>query len=105
METTWDTEVSSFGWAKPPKDPVAYPKGGRYPVRVETLGTGLYGYVTGTHYAGNNPATPWNDKDAVASCMVLNQDFSAFPGTPTARDAGDGRHTSSTTRSSSATAP
>ena len=84
LETTWDTEITDFGWAKPPKDPVRYPKGGRYPVRIESLGTGLYGYVTGTHYAGNNPDTPWNDKDAVASCMVLNQNFVPFPGTPTA---------------------
>ena len=80
LETTWKTEVGKFGWAKPPKDPVSYPKGGRYPVRVENLGPGLYGYVTGTRFAGNNPATPWNDRDAVASCMVLARNFKPFPG-------------------------
>lgn len=80
LETTWKTEVGKFGWAKPPKDPVSYPKGGRYPVRVENLGPGLYGYVTGTRFAGNNPATPWNDRDAIASCMVLARNFQPFPG-------------------------
>jgi len=80
LETTWRTEVGKFGWAKPPKDPVSYPKGGRYPVRVENLGPGLYGYVTGTRFVGNNPATPWNDRDAVASCMVLARNFQPFPG-------------------------
>ena len=85
LETTWKTEITRFGWARPPKDPVSNPPGGRYPVRVEDLGPGLYGFVTGTHYAAhrNNPATPWNDHDAIASCMVLNQNFGPFPGTPT----------------------
>lgn len=85
LETTWDTEIGDFGWARPPKDPVSNPPGGRYPVRIEGLGVGLYGFVTGTHYAAhkNNPATPWNDRDAIASCMVLNQNFGPFPGTPT----------------------
>ncbi len=82
LETTWKTEIKSFGWAKPPKDPESYPPGGRYPVKITNLSGGLYGYVSGTNDAGNNPATPWNDKDAVASCMVLNQDFVPFPGTP-----------------------
>ena len=85
LETTWNTEIGDFGWARPPKDPVSNPPGGRYPVRIEGLGSGLYGFVTGTHYAAhkNNPATPWNDRDAIASCMVLNQNFGPFPGTPT----------------------
>ena len=85
LETTWDTEIGGFGWARPPKDPVSNPPGGRYPVRIERLGLGLYGFVTGTHYAAhkNNPATPWNDRDAIASCMVLNQNFGPFPGSPT----------------------
>ena len=82
LETTWKTEIGRFGWAKPPADPVNYPPGRRYPVRIENLGTGLYGYVAGTRVAGNNPSTPWNDRDAVASCMVLNRDFGPFPGTP-----------------------
>ena len=82
LESSWKVEITRFGWAKPPRDPVNYPPGGRYPVRIEDLGTGLYGYVTGTRYAGNNPSTPWNDRDAVASCMVLNRDYRRFPGTP-----------------------
>jgi hypothetical protein len=82
LETAWATEIGSFKWAKPPRDPFRAPPGGRYPVRVENLGSGLYGYVTGTAFAGNNPSTPWNDRDAVASCMVLNRDFGPFPGTP-----------------------
>ena len=82
LETAWKTEIGSFGWAAPPRDPVSYPAKGRYPVRIENLGAGLYGYVAGTRIAGNNPATPWNDEDAVASCMVLNRNFGPFPGTP-----------------------
>ena len=83
LETTWKTEIGTFGWARPPKDPVNTPPGGRYLVRLDDLGSGLYGYVAGTYYAGNNPATGWNDKDSVASCMVLNEDFSGFPSGPT----------------------
>jgi hypothetical protein len=82
LETSWDTEVTRFGWAKPPKDPVSYPAGGRYPVRVDNLPSGLYGYVTSTRRAGNNPATPWPDKDAYASCMVLSDDYRGFPSNP-----------------------
>lgn len=82
LETAWKTEIGTFGWAKPPRDPVSYPAGGRYPVRVENLDNGLYGYVAGTRFAGNNPATGWNDEDAVASCMVLNRDYGPFPGSP-----------------------
>lgn len=82
LETSWKTEIGRFGWAAPPRDPVSYPAKGRYPVRVENLGAGLYGYVTGTRFARNNPDTPWNDKDAVASCMVINRNFGPFPGSP-----------------------
>jgi hypothetical protein len=82
LERTWDTEVRSFKWAAPPKDPHAKVPGGKYLVRIQSLGTQLYGYVTGTVFVGDNPHTRWNDKDAVASCMVLNQNFGPFPGTP-----------------------
>lgn len=82
LETAWKTEVGRFGWPRPPKDPAAAPPGGRYPVRVENLGAGLYGYVAGTRVVGNNPATPWNDRDAISSCMVLNRNYDPFPGTP-----------------------
>lgn len=83
LETAWKTEVGTFGWARPPKDPVNTPPGGRYLVRLDSLNPNLYGYVSGTYYVGNNPATKWNDKDSVASCMVLNEDFGAFPSGPT----------------------
>jgi hypothetical protein len=83
LEKTWSTEIGRFGWARPPKDPVNTPPGGRYLVRLDDLGSGLYGYVSGTYVVKNNPATRWNDKDSVASCMVLNQDFSGFPSGPT----------------------
>jgi hypothetical protein len=82
LETTWKTEIGKFGWAKPPKDPVSYPKGGRYPVRIENLGPGLYGYVANTRLVGNNPSTPWNDRDAQASCMVLARNFEALSDPP-----------------------
>ncbi len=82
LDTAWETEVRRFGWARPPRDPGRRPPGGRYPVRVENLSAGLYGYVSGTAIVGNNRATPWNDRDAAASCMVLNRDFAQFPGSP-----------------------
>ncbi len=80
LDAAWETEIRRFGWARPPRDPGRRPPGGRYPVRVENLSPGLYGYVTGTGIVGNNRATPWNDRDAAASCMVLNRDFAQFPG-------------------------
>ncbi len=83
LERTWKTEVTSFKWAAPPKDPSTNVPGGKYLVRIDNLGTQLYGYVTSTAFTGNNPHTPWDDRDAVASCMVLNQNFVPFPGSPT----------------------
>ncbi len=84
LETTWGTEVDGFGWAAPPVG-TNPPPGNRYHVRIDALGGGLYGYVTngGLHagFVGNNPNTPWNENDAYASCMVLNRDYSGFPGT------------------------
>jgi hypothetical protein len=86
LETTWGTEVTSFGWASPPVLASNPPPGDRYHVRIDSLGGGLYGYVTngGDHagYVGDNPATTWNEGDAYATCMVLNADYSGFPGTP-----------------------
>ena len=82
LERTWKTEVTSFKWAAPPKDPSTNVPGGKYLVRIDHLGTQLYGYVTSTAFAGNNPHTPWDDRDSVASCMVLNENFVPFPGTP-----------------------
>ena len=83
LERTWAVEITdSAGPAR--RGTRAGPRKGRYPVRIENLGNGLYGYVANIARAGNNPATPWNDKDALASCMVLNRNFVPFPGTPLA---------------------
>ena len=85
LETTWDTEVTSFEWAAPPVLASNPPPGNLYHVRIDDLGSGLYGFVSngGDHagFVGDNPNTTWNDVDAYATCMVLNQDYSGFPGT------------------------
>ena len=92
LETAWTTEVINFGWAAPPVKTSNPPPGNKYHVRIESLGSSLYGFVSsqGT-FAGlvqDNPNTSWYDGDAYASCMVVNSDFSTFPGTPqTALDA------------------
>jgi hypothetical protein len=78
LETTWRTEVGRFRWPAPPKDPREPVPGGRYLARIQALPSYLYGYVTGTHFVGNNPSTAWNDRDAYASCMVLNQNMAHF---------------------------
>ena len=78
LEVSWSKEVTSFGWAAPPVDANPAP-GGKYHVRIDNLGSGLYGFVSpsGTHagLVGNNPSTSWNEGDAYASCMVLNNDY------------------------------
>lgn len=85
LETTWDKEVTSFGWAAPPSYTSNPAPGNRYHVRIDDLGTSLYGFVSssGTYagYVGNNPNTSWSDGDAYASCMVLNRNYDPFPGT------------------------
>jgi len=85
LDMAWETEVIDFGWAAPPVAPVPAPNN-KYHVRVQDLGPNLYGFVSslGTHagLVGNNPVTPWNEGDAFASCMVLNEDFSGFPSSP-----------------------
>jgi len=89
LETTWNTEVTQFGWAAPPVYTANPAPGGKYHVRIDPdLYSGYYGYVApyGTYagVVGDNPATAWDDGDAYASCMVLSADYSVFPGTPTA---------------------
>jgi uncharacterized repeat protein (TIGR01451 family) len=85
LETAWATEVISYGWAAPPVSFSDPPPGDRYHVRIDNLGSGLYGYVTndGVHagFVGDNPNTTWDDTDAFATCMVLSNDYSGFPGT------------------------
>ena len=86
LETSWVTEVDAFRWAAPPALPQNPPPGGRYHVRIDELTPVIYGFVSngGTHagQVGDNPHTPWTEPDAQASCMVLNHDYSLFPGTP-----------------------
>ena len=86
LETGWTTEVDSFGWAAPPVLTSNPPPGDRYHVRIDTLEGGLYGYVSmsGDHagFVGDNPNTTWDEGDAYASCMVLNRNYSGFPGSP-----------------------
>jgi hypothetical protein len=81
LEAAWDKEVEDFGWAAPPSSPASL-----YPVVVEDLGPGLYGFVQNATLFGDNPNTTWNDVDAFASCMVLNEDYSSppFPSPPQA---------------------
>jgi len=86
LETAWETQVDAFGWAAPPALPGNPPPDGRYHVRIDELTPFIYGFVSnfGTHAgdAGDNPNTSWTEPDAQASCMVLNYDYSMFPGTP-----------------------
>src|SRR3990172_7388639 len=85
LETAWTREITQFGWAAPPVLTSNPPPSNLYHVRIDSLGGGLYGYVSsgGVHagLVGNNPNTVWNDVDAYATCMLLNSDFSPFPGT------------------------
>jgi hypothetical protein len=86
LEGAWVIQVDAFDWADPPVYPPNPAPNDKYHVRIDRLGPALYGYVSnsGTHAGpvGNNPHTPWNDQDADASCMGLNQDYDPFPGTP-----------------------
>ena len=98
MEATFAVEVTQYGWAEPPlctggatcngnSNPF-----GRYPIQVSPLGSGLYGYVTTggeySGYVGDNPNTTATESAALASCMVLNDDYSPFfEGTQAALDA------------------
>ena len=73
LDAAWDKEVGAFGWAAPPLLP-----GEKYLVVVAPLGP-LFGYVTPTAVAGDNQNTPWDEGDAMRSCMVLNSNYSLFP--------------------------
>jgi hypothetical protein len=84
LESAWTIEVTQFAWAAPPVKISNPPPGNKYHVRIESLGSSLYGFVSsqGT-FAGlvlDNPNTSWYEGDAYASCMVLNNDYSSFPG-------------------------
>jgi hypothetical protein len=79
-------EVNTYRWPAPPLVPTA--PSGKYHVVVANLSPGLYGFVsssgTNAGFFGNNPNTSWNDVDAYASCMALNDDYSGFPSPPQA---------------------
>lgn len=90
IETTFGVEVTDYGWAKPPLCTGGATCDGadnswdRYPIQIVDLGGGLYGYVTTfgglfTGFVGDNPHTLATETAAIASCMVLNSDFSHFP--------------------------
>ncbi len=88
LETTWQTEITDFAWAAPPVYTSNPAPNNLYHVRIDpNINSNYYGYVSnsGTHagYVGDNPATVWDEGDAYASCMVLNANYSNFPGTPT----------------------
>jgi len=88
LETAWNKEVIEFGWAEPPPYPPNPAPNNKYPVRIGGTGALVYGFVSnsGTHagFVGDNPKTPWNEGDAHASCMVLNNNYDPFPGEPLA---------------------
>ena len=88
LEGAWNKEVTKFKWAAPPVYRPNPAPNGKYHVRIDELSPVIYGFVSneGSHAGpvGNNPNTGWNEGDADASCMVLNRDFSQFPGTPRA---------------------
>lgn len=83
LENAFSVEVTSYGWPKPPvtnNNPW-----GKYPVRAAALGGGLYGYVTSfggsyTGLVGDNPNTTAVETEAIASCMVINSNYTGFPG-------------------------
>lgn len=81
LETSWATQVDTFGWAAPPL-PAGEPFDGRYHVRVDLLPLGLYGFVAPVEDVGDNPSTAWDEGDAYTSCMGLNADYTFFAGTP-----------------------
>jgi hypothetical protein len=79
LERAYHVEVGSFGWAKPPVIPNHHLPGARYPIRIEPLGSRVYGFTTadGTWAGavGDNPATPWRETDAEATCMSIGTRF------------------------------
>lgn len=87
LETSFSTEVTSYGWAMPPLctgGTCADNPWDRYPVQIAGLGGGLLGYVlypggSYTGLIGDNPNTVATETDAHATCMVLNDDYGVFP--------------------------
>jgi hypothetical protein len=85
LEHVWATEIKSFGWAAPPSYTANPAPGGKFPVRIASYGSDYGAVFPNGAFAGpvgDNPATPWNEGDALASCMVLNRDFSTLVSVP-----------------------
>ena len=53
LQIAWTKEITTFGWAAPPVLTSNPPPGNRYHVRIDNLGSSLYGYVSssGAHAA------------------------------------------------------
>lgn len=94
LETSYKTEVTDYGWARPPfctagVGTCAHTNPwNHYPVQIAELSFGLVGYVSNSHgrytgRVGDNLNTTATETDSYASCMVLTNDFSAnfSPGT------------------------
>ena len=99
LETTFSTEVTNYGWPKPPfcisgvgTCSTTNPWN-KYPVQIVEMpdptltGYITYGYVTAlgglyTGQVGDNANTSETETSATATCMVLNRDFTGYPGTP-----------------------
>lgn len=76
LEYVLKTFVETYGFAKPPlssENPY-----GKYPVQIVDLGDELYGYVVTIDLVGDNPNTSDVEIEALASCMVLHNDYSVF---------------------------
>ncbi len=78
LEESWAKLITEFGWAKPPQAPTPAPGGKYHVVIADAPGNSSYVVGHGTHAGqiGDNPATPWDEVDAVASCMVMDWDLS-----------------------------
>lgn len=89
LETSWDTEIGTFGFVTPPIKTANPPPGGKYFVRINGLPNGVYAITSDTgDYGGDpngngifdddNPNSPWTETHARASCMIFNQNFGSL---------------------------
>ena len=78
-----DTEVGKFGWAAPPKRPPAQGSGRALPGAYRAPGAAALRVRHRHAHGGRQPAhARGTTATPTASCMVLNQNFGPFPGTP-----------------------
>lgn len=92
LENTFFIEVTSYGWPKPPYcvngigTCTSDNPWGKYPVQVAILAPGYLGAVVrppgdcGSYCGdvGDNPNTTAIETHALATCMIVNQDYSLF---------------------------